>query len=55
MDSNHRPSDYEPDELPTAPSRDILFLVVLCLYNYLVIPLGLEPRTLALKVPYSAN
>ena len=24
-DLNLRPSGYEPDELPTAPSRDILF------------------------------
>ena len=24
QDSNLRPSDYEPDELPTAPSRDIV-------------------------------
>jgi hypothetical protein len=23
LDSNQRPSGYEPDELPTAPSRDI--------------------------------
>src|SRR5690606_20494024 len=24
QDSNLRPSDYEPDELPTAPPRDVL-------------------------------
>ena len=23
---NHRPSGYEPDELPTAPSRDIMLV-----------------------------
>ena len=25
IDSNYRPSGYEPDELPTAPPRDLLF------------------------------
>ena len=25
QDSNLRPSGYEPDELPTAPSRDVVY------------------------------
>ena len=33
VDSNYRPLGYEPNELPTAPSRDILkFLIPFFIY-----------------------
>ena len=37
QDLNLRPSGYEPDELPTAPPRDIIFII------YMVPKTGIEP------------
>ena len=42
IDSNYRPSGYEPDELPTAPPRDVLDIIyytpifLCCQYFYFI-------------------
>ena len=45
IDSNYRPSGYEPDELPTAPPRDVLTDVI-------IIPLFVNVNTFLSLIPY---
>lgn len=36
VDSNYRPLGYEPNELPTAPLRDVLTFKLYTIYNEIV-------------------
>ena len=46
QDSNLRPSGYEPDKLPTAPLRDVIFVnLVFLLTNIFICTFGARGRT----------